>query len=58
MVLKSSFAPSTIIEYVEKNNIDAVVIGQTKLIGTEGKYHESMINYLLTDLKCPLLVVK
>jgi len=58
VVLKSSFAPSSIVEYVEKNNIEAVVIGQTKLIGTEGKYHESMANYLLNDLKCPLLVVK
>ena len=58
VILKSSFAPSSIIEYVEKNNIDAVVIGQTKLIGTEGKYHESMVNYLLNDLKCPLLVIK
>lgn len=58
VVLKSSFAPSTIIEYVEKNNIGAVIIGQTKLIGTEGKYHKSMANYLLNDLKCPLLVVK
>ncbi|MDH3341001.1 MAG: universal stress protein [Nitrosopumilus sp.] len=58
VVLKSSFAPSTIVEYVEKNNIDTVVIGQTKMIGTEGKYHESMANYLLNDLVCPLLVVK
>jgi len=58
VVLKSSFAPSTIIEYVGKNNMDIVIIGQTKLIGTEGKYHESMANYLLNDLKCPLLVVK
>ena len=58
MVMKSSFAPSTIVDYVEKNNIDLVVIGQTKLIGTEGKYHESMSNYLLNDLKCPLLIVK
>jgi len=58
IVLNTSFAPSTIKEYVEKNNIDAVVIGQTKLIGTEGKYHESMVNYLLKDLKCPILVVK
>ena len=58
VVIKSSFAPSTIADYVEKNNIDAVVIGQTKLIGTEGKYHESMANYLLNYLKCPLLVVK
>jgi nucleotide-binding universal stress UspA family protein len=58
VVLKSSFAPSTIAEYVEKNGIGLVVIGQTKLIGTEGKYHESMANYLLSDLKCPLLVIK
>jgi len=57
-VIKSLFAPSSITDYVEKNNIDAVVIGQTKLIGTEGKYHESMANYLLNYLKCPLLVVK
>jgi len=58
VVVKSSFAPSTIVDYVKKNNIDVVVIGQTKLIGTEGKYHESMANYLLNDLKCPLLAVK
>lgn len=58
IVMKSSFAPSTIVDYVEKNNIDLVIIGQTKLIGTEGKYHESMSNYLLNDLKCPLLIVK
>ena len=57
-ILKSSFAPHTIAEYVEKNDIDVVVIGQTKLIATEGKYHESMANYLLKDLKCPLLVIK
>ena len=57
-ILKSSFAPQTIVEYTEKNNIDVVVIGQTKLLVTEGKYHESMANYLLKDLKCPLLVIK
>ncbi len=58
VILKSSFAPNTISEYVEKNHIGLVVIGQTKLIATEGKYHESMANYLVRDLKCPLLVVK
>ncbi len=58
VILKSSFAPSTIAEYVEKNNIDVVVIGQTNLIATEGKYHESMANYLLKYLQCPLFVIK
>ena len=58
VILKSSFIPNSIVEYVEKNKIDLVVIGQTKLIGTEGNYRESMANYLLHYLKCPLLVVK
>ncbi len=58
IIQKSSFVPNTIVEYVKENKIDVVVIGQTKLIGTEGKYHESMANYLLQYLKCPLLVVK
>jgi nucleotide-binding universal stress UspA family protein len=58
VVLKSSFAPTTIAEYVEKNRIDIVIVGQTKLIGSEGKYHESMANYLLKDLKCPILIAK
>lgn len=58
VILKSSFAPNTIIEYTENNPVDIVVIGQTKLLTTEGKYHESMANYLLKDLKCPLLVIK
>ena len=58
VILESSFAPHTIVEYAEKNSIDMVAIGQTKLAVTEGKYHESMANYLLRDLKCPLLIIK
>jgi nucleotide-binding universal stress UspA family protein len=58
VILKSSFAPNTIIEYVEKNQIDMVVIGQTKLMKTEGKYHQSMATYLLQSITCPLLIVK
>ena len=58
VILKSSFAPNTIIEYTENNHVDLVVIGLTKLLTTEGKYHESMANYLLKDLNCPLLVIK
>lgn len=58
VILESSFAPHTIVEYAEKINAGMVVIGQTKLIVTEGKYHESMANYLLRDLKRPLFVIK
>lgn len=58
VVLKSSFAPETIINHAEKNNIDVVIIGQTKLSKMEAKYHESMSMYLTKGLKCPLLIVK
>lgn len=58
VILETSFAPSTITDYVRKNNIDLVVIGQTKFLGTEGVYHESMANYLTRSLKCPLLIIK
>lgn len=58
VIVKSSFAPDTIVEYVEENNIDLVVIGQTRISPTEKKYHQSMANYLLQGLTCPLLIVK
>ena len=58
VVVKSRFAPSSVIDYAEKNDIDLVVIGQTKFVGTEGTYHESMANYLTRDLKRPLLIIK
>ena len=58
VVLQYSFAPSSVINFVEKNKIDIVIIGQTKLVGTEGTYHESMANYLTRSLKCPLLIIK
>ncbi|MDH5463506.1 MAG: universal stress protein [Nitrosopumilus sp.] len=57
-ILKSSFVPETIIEYVEKKQIDLVIIGQSKIIHAEKKYHQSMANYLLHGLTCPLLIVK
>lgn len=57
-ILKSSFAPDSIVEYVEKNNVDMVIIGQTKIKHVEQKYHQSMANYLLQGLTCPLLIVK
>ena len=58
IILETSFAPSAITDYVRENNIDLVVIGQTKFLGTEGRYHESMANYLVKSLKCPLLIIK
>lgn len=58
VVLKSSFVPETIIEYAEKKQIDMVIIGQTKIMHAEKKYHQSMANYLLQGLICPLLIVK
>jgi nucleotide-binding universal stress UspA family protein len=58
VILQSSFAPETIINHVEKNNIGIVIIGQTKLSKIEEKYHESMSMYLTKGLKCPLLIVK
>jgi len=58
VILKSSFAPETIIEYVEEKQTDLVIIGQTKIMHAEKKYHQSMANYLLQGLSCPLLVVK
>lgn len=58
VILKSSFAPETIIDYAEKNKIDIVIVGQTKLSKTDTKYHESMSNYLSKGLDCPLLIVK
>jgi len=58
VVLKSSFAPNTIAEYAEENKIELVVIGQTKITPTEEKYHESMANYLMRGLTCPILIVK
>ncbi len=57
-ILKSSFAPESIVEYVENNNVDMVIIGQTKIKHVEQKYHQSMANYLLQGLTCPLLIVK
>ena len=58
VIVKTSFAPDTIIEYAEKNKIDIVVIGQTKISPAERKYYQSTANYLLQGLSCPLLVVK
>ena len=58
IILETSFAPSAISDYARKNNIDLVIIGQTKFLGTEGIYHESMANYLVRSLKCPLMVIK
>lgn len=58
VILKSSFAPDSIVEYVEKNKIDMVIIGQTKIKHVEKKYHQSMANYLLQGLTCSLLIVK
>jgi len=58
IIVKSSFAPETIVQYVEKNKIGVVVIGQTKILHAEKKYHQSMANYLLQGLTCPLLIVK
>jgi len=58
VVLKSSFVPETIIDYAERKQIDLVIIGQTKIRRAERKYHQSMANYLLQGLTCPLLVVK
>lgn len=58
IILESSFVANDIAEYAGKNNIDLVVIGQTKMSRTDSKYHQSMANYLLQGLTCPLLVVK
>ena len=58
VIVKSSFAPETIAEYADENKIDLVVIGQTKISPTEKKYHQTMANYLLQGLTCPLLIVK
>ena len=58
VILKSSFPPNSIIEYVEKNKIDMVIIGQTKIKRAEKKYHQSMANYLVQGLTCQLLIVK
>lgn len=58
VILKSSFPPNSIVEYVEKNKVDMVIIGQTKIKHVEKKYHQSMANYLLQGLTCPLLIVK
>lgn len=58
VILKSSFAPDSIVEYVEKNKVDMVIIGQTKMKHVEKKYHQSMANYLVQGLTCPLLIVK
>ncbi|QLH07098.1 universal stress protein [Nitrosopumilus ureiphilus] len=58
VILKSSFAPDTIAEYAEENKIGLVVIGQTKILPTEEKYHERMAQYLLRGLSCPILIVK
>lgn len=58
VILKSSFAPNTIVEYAEENKINLVVIGQTKILPTEEKYHERMAHYLLRGLTCPVLIIK
>jgi len=58
VILKSSFPPDSIVEYVENNNVDMVIIGQTKMKHAENKYHQSMSNYLVQGLTCPLLIVK
>ncbi|MCV0431215.1 universal stress protein [Nitrosopumilus sp.] len=58
VILKSSFSPNTIAEYAEENKIDLVVIGQSKILPTESKYHERMAHYLIRGLTCPILIVK
>ncbi|QUC64131.1 universal stress protein [Nitrosopumilus sp. K4] len=58
VILKSSFAPETIVEYAQKNKMDIVIVGQTQLSKSDIKYHESMANYLTKGLKCPLLIIK
>lgn len=59
VILKSSFAAETIIDFAEKNNVEIIILGQTKLEGINKKYHQSMTNYLLnSSSEIPLMIIR
>jgi nucleotide-binding universal stress UspA family protein len=47
-----------ILTYIEKNEIDLIVVGTKEKTGTERVLLGSVASYIVTHVQCPVLVVR